>query len=227
MFEERRGIAGAPALDAQGVRLSLERFDCAALAATPWKNGGGTTCEIACWPPGAGLADFDWRASIARIGASGPFSIFPGVARTILLLDGAGVRLRSNDGAIDHRLDTPLEPFAFDGAAALDCELLGAASSDFNVMVRRGRFVADLTVLRGAAALPATPHGVLLAWRGDWHVRSVSGKTLASPSSSLKLAAGEGVCWGGASHALRVEGGDADAALIAVLLHPAAGSDGR
>ena len=47
------------------------------------------TREIACWPPGAGLHDFGWRVSIATIAAAGPFSVFKGVDRIIMLLVGA------------------------------------------------------------------------------------------------------------------------------------------
>ena len=33
----------------------------------PWKNGQGVTLELAIAPPGAGLDDFDWRISSARV----------------------------------------------------------------------------------------------------------------------------------------------------------------
>ncbi|MGE5089970.1 MAG: HutD family protein, partial [Candidatus Levyibacteriota bacterium] len=33
----------------------------------PWKNGRGSTTEIAQHPPGADYETFDWRASIAEI----------------------------------------------------------------------------------------------------------------------------------------------------------------
>ena len=58
----------------------------------PWKNGGGSTDEIATYPRGAGLDAFDWRVSIAHVASDGPFSRFPGVERTITLLEGAGMR---------------------------------------------------------------------------------------------------------------------------------------
>jgi environmental stress-induced protein Ves len=45
----------------------------------PWKNGGGETTEIAVFPDGAGLSDFDWRVSMARVDGDGPFSSFPGI----------------------------------------------------------------------------------------------------------------------------------------------------
>ena len=48
-------------------------FDLRTVPATPWKNGGGSTRELVCWPPGAGTDAFGWRVSVARIAAAGPF----------------------------------------------------------------------------------------------------------------------------------------------------------
>ena len=59
----------------------------------PWKNGGGETVEIAVSPEGAGLGDFDWRVSMARVEADGLFSVFPGVDRTLSILEGEGMVL--------------------------------------------------------------------------------------------------------------------------------------
>ena len=56
----------------------------------PWKNGGGETTEIAVSPEGAGLDDFDWRVSMARVESSGPFSLFAGIDRTLAILEGEG-----------------------------------------------------------------------------------------------------------------------------------------
>lgn len=149
----------------------IHTFDTAALPATPWKNGGGTTREIVCQPPGADMDSFDWRVSIATIAAAGPFSAFPGVDRVIMLLDGAGVHLQG-DG-VDHRLDTLGQPFAFSGEVALGCELLGGASTDFNVMVRRGRVQAAVRLLTAAEDISASS-GLLLALRGSWQVGDVA-----------------------------------------------------
>ena len=118
--------------------MPVVRFERSALPAQPWKNGGGVTREIVCMPPGTGLGQFDWRVSIAHIAGNGPFSAFAGINRVITLLDGPGVHLHSPDGAIDHRLDTPLRPFAFQGEAPVQADLLGGAGChDFNVMTRR------------------------------------------------------------------------------------------
>jgi hypothetical protein len=198
--------------------MSLHRFHCDALTVSPWKNGGGATREIACWPPGAGLGDFGWRVSIATIAASGPFSVFGGVERQIMLLDGDGVRLRSGDGRIDHVLDTPHAPFAFTGDAPIDCALLGGPSSDFNVMARRGQWRADLQVLRGASLIELAPHGVLLALRGSWRLRKID-----EPASALDCRAGEGLCWTDAETAWQAEPqapGTPDAVLAIVRFSP-------
>jgi environmental stress-induced protein Ves len=110
----------------------------ASLRAVPWKNGGGSTTEIAIEPAGAGFDDFDWRVSLATIAQSGPFSVFPGIDRTLALVDGAGVVLQI-DGA--HRFDlcaaTPM--IAFAGEAAVHASVLDGATTDFNVMTRRAR----------------------------------------------------------------------------------------
>lgn len=148
-----------------------QRFALDAIAATPWKNGGGSTRELACWPPATGLEDFDWRISVATIACGGPFSAFPGVDRCILLLEGGGVQLRSSNSALAHQIDEPLQPFFFSGNESLECELLAETSVDFNVMTRRERCRAEIRVLHNAAALPAAAHGLVLAIRGDWLVR--------------------------------------------------------
>jgi environmental stress-induced protein Ves len=193
--------------------VALHRFDIASLAATPWKNGGGTTREIVCCPPGAGMDGFDWRVSIATIDRPGPFSAFAGVDRTIMLLEGVGVRLRSHDGAIDHALDVPLAPFAFSGDLALDCELLGGTSTDFNVMTRRGRLRADVRVLRQRSDLAACGAGLLLALRGRWQMLPAH-----RVSDAITCEPGTGLWWDGGAHGWRADPFDAGAALVAVRL---------
>lgn len=103
----------------------------------PWKNGSGRTMEIAVHPAGAALDDFAWRISVADVERDGPFSRFPGIDRTIVLLEGAGMHFRG--GARDVELSTPFEPYSFAGEEAIDCALVDGAIRDFNAMYRRGR----------------------------------------------------------------------------------------
>ncbi|MEJ8822095.1 HutD family protein [Variovorax humicola] len=182
--------------------MSVHRFKRDALQATPWKNGGGTTREIACWPPGAGLDNFDWRVSIATIAASGPLSAFDGVDRTIMLLDGDGVLLQG-DG-VAHRLDRPNTPFAFSGDVPLDCTLLGGTSSDFNVMSRRATCKADVMVIEHAQTLGVVPDGLLLSLAGGWR------------TGNETLARGEGLWWADSPTCWALEPLTPDARLVAV-----------
>ena len=137
--------------------MALQHFDLGQVPATPWKNGGGATRALACWPPGADMEQFDWRVSVATIAHSGPFSRFAGVDRVITLLTGDGVHLRQSGTGIDHRLEKPLQPFAFAGDGGMDCDLLGGTSTDFNLMTRRGRWRGAVQVLQNPAELPARP----------------------------------------------------------------------
>jgi len=189
--------------------MPLTRFHRSALPAQPWKNGGGVTREVLCLPEGSGFERFGWRVSIAHIARSGPFSAFPGVDRVITLLEGGGVRLRSADGAIDHRVATPLAPFAFPGEAQVYGELLGADCDDFNVMTRREACSAQVQVLRAAAVLPACAQGLLLAVRGGWSVQG---------EEALRLDADEGLWWHGSARSWRIVPAGPDSALLAVSI---------
>ena len=166
--------------------MSATRFALADIVPTPWKNGGGATREIACWPPGTGLDSFDWRISVATIAADGAFSVFAGIDRSITLLSGDGVLLHGEHGT--HRLDQPLVPFAFDGETPIRATLLGGASEDFNVMTRRGRCRAEVKVWRYAVDGPSTPPhaALLLAVQGDWRCALAGdAPTLLTPGSGL------------------------------------------
>src|SRR5688572_185634 len=103
--------------------------------ARPWKNGGGTTRDIAVSPPGASLDTFDWRLSLAQVDRDGPFSRFDNVDRTIVLLSGA-MTLHERDRRIDLARN---EPFAFAGERAIEATVAGGSTLDFNVMTRRAR----------------------------------------------------------------------------------------
>src|SRR4051812_16579436 len=100
--------------------------------AVPWKNGGGVTREI-LRAPGEPAA-FDWRLSLATIGAAGPFSSFAGYHRTLVLVAGAGVELNFAQHGTS-RLSTPGQAVSFDGGWQTSCTLLEGPSTDLNLMV--------------------------------------------------------------------------------------------
>ena len=104
----------------------------------PWKNGLGVTEEIAIAPDGAALADpFLWRLSSALVQADGPFSLFPGYDRTLVVVDGAGMILD-----VDGKRTTLArlgDPFVFPGEASVMSTLSEGPIRDFNVMALRGK----------------------------------------------------------------------------------------
>lgn len=133
----------------------------------PWKNGGGTTREIASSPGSDGAGHFDWRISIANIAASGPFSAYPGIDRSIALLAGEGVVMTAAAAGWTHRLDTLCEPFRFRGEDDCVATLLGLRSRDFNVMTRRGRYRHHLTRVTEILSAQAD-NGAFFVVTGRW-----------------------------------------------------------
>ena len=104
-----------------------------------WKNGLGETAEVAIAPPRATLEAFEWRISLARVEADGPFSGFPGIDRTLTVVAGSGFRLVVDRGApVD--LTRSSAPFVFRGESAVQSMLLAGPVTDLNVMTRRARF---------------------------------------------------------------------------------------
>jgi environmental stress-induced protein Ves len=106
-----------------------------------WKNGGGWTTELAASPK-TGEA-FDWRVSIAEIESDGAFSTFVGCDRYIALLEGIGMELRF-DAAESMRLEQRLRFHRFAGEWQTHGKLLSGPVRDFNVIVRRDAYAAEV-----------------------------------------------------------------------------------
>jgi environmental stress-induced protein Ves len=142
------------------------------LIPTPWKNGGGITRELACYPVGASMNDFIWRVSIADVSASGPFSSFPGVDRVITLLDGDGMQLHFGHGT-QHTLTDKLLPYAFRGEDKVDAQLTGSPSRDFNLMTRRNVALGKVEIRHTAGVIDHRLSALLLfCARGQWQISS-------------------------------------------------------
>ena len=125
----------------------------------PWKDGGGSTTEIAIEPAGASLADlFLWRVSSAQVEASGPFSRFPGRARLLTLLEGAGLILDIEDMG-RQRLKHPGQVVAFAGDAAVNAALIQGPCVDFGVISDPSRVKVRLEWLN----LGSSPTSITLA----------------------------------------------------------------
>ncbi|NTS30988.1 HutD family protein [Phyllobacterium sp. BT25] len=110
----------------------------------PWKNGAGVTTEIAIAPEGAAIDSFDWRISMAKVPDSGPFSAFAGIDRVLAVLDGA-MNLQVGAGT-PVKLDSTSRAIPFPGDIPTRADVIETVT-DLNVMVRRGRFTARVTLL--------------------------------------------------------------------------------
>jgi environmental stress-induced protein Ves len=161
----------------------------AELKAVPWKNGLGVTREIIVEPAGATMNDFLWRVSIADVDTASPFSRFPGVDRTIVLLDGDGFTM-TLDGDRDHALTTACVPIAFPGEAVVEVALAGDATRDFNLMLRRGAVHGGIDVVRGPATL-TLGHDTALLYLAQ-------GEAVVTDDATQPVRAGDSVVGNGA-----------------------------
>jgi environmental stress-induced protein Ves len=111
----------------------------------PWKNGQGITHELFRLPEEGA---FTLRLSAAVVSSDSPFSPFPGIDRTITLLEGHGFELRREDGVT--ALVRGHQPFSFHGEDSWSCRLLQGPVLDFNVMADRAVWRATVHVSEGA-----------------------------------------------------------------------------
>lgn len=177
----------------------------AGLSPVPWKNGGGSTTEIAIGPPDSGFEDFDWRVSLATIEKDGAFSSFPGVDRTLALVEGHGMSLEI-DG--EPTLVNEADPVvAFDGSAQVIAKLSRGGSTDFNAMTRsercyhtfgRRRLSGDSTfVARADVTVLFLAEGDALELRNEQErigmVRYDA--VVLEPGSTWRLEAGQGMIY--------------------------------
>jgi uncharacterized protein len=147
---------------------------------TPWKNGGGSTTEIAIEPSGASLDAFDWRISMASVAADGPFSEFPDIDRTLAVVKGNGLVLTIGNNT-PARLERESDPISFPGDTATSARLIAGEIIDLNVMTRRRRFSHRLQRIRTSmsCALGASETAVVLSFNGS--------ATLTSEQDAVRL----------------------------------------
>ncbi len=106
----------------------------------PWKNGKGTTIELAI-NKGGSISDFDWRISMAKVIENGAFSDFTGYNRHLVLLEGADLELNHGQAGID-QLDRPLSVASFNGANKTIATLKAGPITDFNIMTKASVYSA-------------------------------------------------------------------------------------
>lgn len=185
--------------------------------AMPWKNRGGTTFEVAAVPAGAGLDRIDWRISMALVETDGPFSIFPGIDRTLAVLAGDGISL-SIAGSPPVALSRTSAPHSFAADAPTEGRLTGGAITDLNVMTRRGRFTHRLTRLR-----LESPSDIPLRAGVTVLVATTPGLRIESERGAVELGAEDSAIFDGAGDVVRLSAA-APCDLFMIELDPASRS---
>ena len=156
---------------------------------TPWKNGGGTTIDI------AEQSDV-WRFGRTPITAPGPFSDYTGFDRLQVLVTGRGLVLETPAGEIDVR--TPFNPVRFAGETPITSRLEAGPVEVVNLIGKRLDVTIDLVVLT-AGQVAEFAEGTHLAYAAAGPAK-VNGGDLP------------------ADHCLRIDGGPAMLACRAGVL---------
>lgn len=100
----------------------------------PWRNGRGTTLEIAREP--AAGEEFAWRLSLADIAEDGAFSAYPGYSRALALVAGDSLQLRFR-GHGRCFLDPARRGARFEGDWETHCAIPKGRCTDLSLIVRR------------------------------------------------------------------------------------------
>ena len=111
----------------------------------PWKNGLGSTLELATNAAEPG-GPWTWRLSLADVPTRASFSAFPGVDRHLAVLDGAGMKLER----AAEQIEVPREgrAFAFAGEDAIVGTPVGSGVRDANLMLDRTKWTGSLEIQR-------------------------------------------------------------------------------
>lgn len=127
-----------------------------------WKNGLGTTTEIAVSPPGSDFGTFAWRVSIADMVTDSLFSTLPGIDRTLVALGGDGIRLQIADATV---VLAEYSQVSFAGETPVSGGPIHSPTRDLNLMVRRGSTRGSVSIEHAVTGrtVPATQSTVTVA----------------------------------------------------------------
>lgn len=120
----------------------------------PWKNGRGTTSQIAIDSEQSQFPDnFLWRVSSAAVMSNDPFSNFDGCRRALVVVEGKGLFL--NDVELK-----PFVPYFFSGSESIDCKLIEGAVIDLGVIFKAHKVSVDMAVIRANSVELACADGL-------------------------------------------------------------------
>ncbi len=176
--------------------LGLVRY--ADRASTQWRNGHGSTREMAKRLLGVVGPDLVWRLSIAEVTEDAEFSSFPGVERNATLIYGSGLTLEVD---AQEQVMKPFAPFSFDGGAETFARPIGGPVRLLNVMTKSNRMSSSVTVVDLDGGKPVSIAGAtcLVHLTGEATAYAADGASadllpldVLTPRPRVRLVAGSG-----------------------------------
>lgn len=146
---------------------------------TPWKNGGGTTVDIA-------FSGDVWRFGRTPIVQAGPFSDYSGFDRVQVLVSGSGLVLETPAGEIDVR--RPFCPVHFTGETAIVSRLEAGPVEVVNLIGARAHVKVDIVTLDEGHTVVLGP-GTHIAYspHGEAKVAVEGDERRLAPDHALRL----------------------------------------
>ncbi|GBQ98447.1 hypothetical protein AA23498_3230 [Acetobacter nitrogenifigens DSM 23921 = NBRC 105050] len=171
--------------------MTILRID--EIKASPWKNGGGVTREIAV------ARDDDervlWRLSVADIARDGPFSSFERTDRSMALLNGSGLDLAFSDSGNTLSLDRCGAILRYPGAPGPLARLRAGPCRAVNFMNSAGAAPMALTAFREPELRHTSPF-ILIPVEGVWLINNgqalLPGSVFISRGGGVSAAAPNG-----------------------------------
>lgn len=109
-----------------------------------WRNGGGTTSEIAAQGQDG---VWRWRLSTAIVAQDGPYSRFPGLTRISTVIAGAGTDI-TDTGGPDWQRIAPLAPTRIEGDRQIQGRLVDGPIRFLNLFFDPRHHAARVSVIR-------------------------------------------------------------------------------
>lgn len=157
----------------------MRRIGAKTFRVMPWANGRGVTREIARAEQDGALL---WRLSLADVAEDGSFSAFPGLARILTVVEGAGMRLAGPETALAAK---PWVPVRFSGDMAIEGRLAAGPVRDLNLIFDPARLRPRVRIVTGAGRIEAATATLL------WLDSLGAGASPLRPGDSAELARGE------------------------------------
>ncbi len=185
----------------------LTRLSLSTLPRERWRNGKGWTRLVAQADTGTPPP---WRVSLAEITEAAPFSVFEGIDRTTVLVQGGPVSLLAAEQ--QWTLSEPGDTAQYPGELALRNTAPTDDTLFWNVMTQRGRATARTDAVRDKLVLPEHGHSLIWVLNGAF---DLVGDVLPV---GIRVDAAEGLHWRGGAARLTIQPAEADSLLLHTLL---------